>query len=374
MQSKTEDLIESEILLPSLLKTFEWMPNYQAVYSLYDKTFNIYDLLKKKRIIQKESASIYSSLLFEEKLLCGGLFNHNIDSFDLNKEEFTNVYKNKEFKASFLKLWKNNDGSYLAIKKLKKQKEHYLDIMDFRQANPLIDSKSFPLKNINNFDISNNLLTFTWNSDKIHSFSTINLNLVWPHEKDFEKGIKEDFQHKIKSEDFHLEQPISAIRISPSQKFIGIGRKNGILSLYEESEELSNICINYKLFLALNMHYKDIKETGKLPKKIESETCSIDFLPNSKGKKEEKLVSCGKEGLMKFFNFNRRKLISFAEIERSEKYNWNYCEYTRWDQTGEVLMVLKSQDVEGLEEEAEFCGSSCMKFGKSPIKNRKEKT
>jgi len=362
---------ESTLEFPCFLKTFLWIQDYVSVFSSYNDEFEVYDVLSKKFRHKMSSDCIYSSFYAEdEKLYCGGMLSKRIDAFDFKKGVFENVYKieGDESKiTSFTKIYKNKDQTFVAL--AKKSKLHFLDLFDFRQSKPLITEKSFPFA-VNFSDISDNFLSFGWESKNKYSHSIVDVSQIWPNEKDFAMSLKKELEEKTKAEDFDLDKKITSIRISPSKGLLSLGRKNGSVYIYEIDEKISTISQKTQLSFAVHLHQQEkvtnSKEAGKLPERKNAHVIDLDFFPKKAGK-EEILVSSGTEGALKFINFRKRKFLKSREIENNEKIEKGYFESVRWNPTGEVLMVLKSPDI------SKSDSTECqMKFTKSPIKSQEK--
>ena len=361
---------ESTQDFPCYVKNFLWIQNYLAAYSLFNDQFGVYDVLSKRTICNITSDCVYASFVSdEEKLYCGGFLRNQIDVFDLNKEKFENIYKNQQEedkKSTYRKFYRNKDKTFVGL--VQKSKIQSVVLFDVRQPNPLITEKSFPF-NVTCSDISQNLLSIAWENKAKFCHSVIDLCQFWPNEKDFEHAMKRDLDEKLKTDDFDSDKKITAIRISPSKNMLSVGRENGGVYVYEMSEDFSKISQKTQISYAALLHPEEkitnSKEPGKKPERKTTNVVDLDFFPRNKVDGYEAiLASSGNEGELKFLNLKKRKLVGVRKIDKKEN---RYFETVKWNPSGDVLMVLKSPEVESEETECQ------MKFINSPIKSHEDK-
>ena len=363
--------LETTLELPCYLKSFLWFNDYCNIFSLVDTNFFIYDIQKKKYLEHTEHDIAFSSFFYEEneaKFYCGSFLANRIDSYDMNKQQFSTILNedHNDNKSAIIKLHKNLDGTVISI--TKRSKETSLNIYDFRQSKNLLFSQIFPFRVLNHSDLTDGLLGISWKENKTYSHTLFDVNQIWPNEKNLEKELRHEMKSKLKSEEFDINQEITSLRISPSKSLLSCGRSNGNINLYEIEKDNLNICKKTQIFLATHSHYEEqpqnSKEPGKLPARPNYEVVDMDFMPMKiKQKKEKNLVSSGKEGALKLMNFEKRKFIKKIEFEKSGKFTNGHFSNIKLNPKGNILMVLKRQDLETTESY-----DTVMKFIDLPIK------
>lgn len=209
-------------------------------------------------------------------------------------------------------------------------------------------------------------MAFSWNKDEIHSYSIINTNSILKNEKIFDELLTKECDSKLKAEDLSLiNKETTSLAYSPSCSFLSLGKSNGCLSLYDISPS-PDLFLPSNLNLLIKAHHPlKSQQPGKLPEYTDVSICDIDFFPKLSEGKENRLVSSGKEGNLKFINFDKRKVYGNLDwgVDQSGDYVGGYFEKVKWGPSGKYMMLLKSPD----DKKKDF-NECIMKVLDSPIK------